>query len=68
MMRCLTHVAQRDPPYALVTCLTRFDWRWYSLGRRAGMPRSFDPQSPHFGREAVFFVYKMASLLAQFDV
>lgn len=47
--RDLTQSPHRDPPYARRTVLTRFETVAYWRGRRAGIPGSAIPQSPHLG-------------------
>jgi hypothetical protein len=55
--RSRTQPAQREPPYARVTFFWHLLMRAYSLGRRAGTPCSFRPQSPHLGFWAGFWMY-----------
>jgi len=46
-MRSCTQPAQRDPPYARWTVFLGREMVAYSRGRRAGIPASLVPQSPH---------------------
>lgn len=57
MMRWRTQVPQREPPYARDTVRWRFETDFISMGRRAGIPLIFRPQSPHFGPLARFLRY-----------
>ena len=47
--RFRTQSLHREPPYARCTDLMRFETVAYWRGRRAGMPGSAMPQSPHLG-------------------
>merc|ERR1719206_1636782 len=60
--RVRTHVAQREPPYARFTRLSRFFKRLYSTGRKRGRPMSALPQSPQCGPLAFFFKVCKVSL------
>lgn len=55
MTRSCTQLAHREPPYARCTVFFGFEMLAYSLGRRAGMPGSAMPQSPHLGELPNFF-------------
>jgi len=56
-MRCLTQSPHLEPPYALRTVFFVFDTVAYWRGRRAMIPGSAMPQSPHLGAVASFLIW-----------